>query len=406
MTHAASRASKRSEKPATRRRTADRSCLGARVDAVTEQDRRPSRATNPNSRLNASPVRQPPRRSSHPQGREATMQHEPLTDAAPPDPGLPDPGLPVAGVDVAKEQLDLFADTVGRRLRVGNDDAGFAQLVAELRGHKVRLVVIEATGRYHRRAAAALLQAGVEVAVVNPQQVRAFARAAGKLEKTDRIDAEVLARFGRAMNPRVAAKTPQGQTLLSELVSRRRALVQMRVAETNRAHGQLPKLAARQSHTLLRLIEQQVEDLDREIARLIEADDDFGGKARIVDSVPGIGPGTANQLLVDLPELGTLNRQEIAKLAGLAPLNCDSGQFRGQRKIRGGRADVRTCLYMAAFNARQKCTRFKQYFDGLMARGKLYQVAMTACMRKLLVVLNQMVKNNTHWNQNLNGALA
>lgn len=323
------------------------------------------------------------------------MQHEPIPDVA----------LPVAGIDVAKQQLDLFVDTVGRRLQVANDDAGVARLVATLVEHKVRLVVVEATGRYHRRVAAALLQAGVNVAVVNPQQVRAFAKAAGKLEKTDRIDAEVLARFGRAMNPRVAVKTPENQTILSDLVCRRRGLIQMRVAEANRAHGQLPRLAATQSRRLLRLIEQQVEDLDREIAKLIEADDDSSSKAKIIDSVPGIGPETANQLVADLPELGTLNRQEIAKLAGLAPLNCDSGQHRGQRRIRGGRQDVRTCLYMAAFNARQKCARFKHYFDGLMARGKLYQVAMTACMRKLLVTLNQMVKTNSHWNLKLSGSL-
>jgi transposase len=179
----------------------------------------------------------------------------------------------------------------------------------------------------------------------------------------------------------------------------------MRVAEANRAHGQLPKLAATQSRRLLRLLEQQIEDLDREIAKLIEADDESSNMAKIIDSVPGIGPDTANQLVVDLPELGKLNRQEIAKLAGLAPLNCDSGQYRGQRKIRGGREEVRTCLYMAAFNARQKCERFRHYFDGLIARGKLYQVAMTACMRKLLVTLNLMVKNNTYWNQKLSGAL-
>lgn len=323
------------------------------------------------------------------------MQHEPVTDVA----------LPVAGIDVAKKQLDLFVDTVGRRLQVANDDAGIAGLVRTLAEHKVRLVVIEATGRYHRRVAAALLQAGVAVAVVNPQQVRAFARAAGKLEKTDRIDAEILARFGRAMNPRVTVRAPENQAILSDLVARRRGLIQVRVAEANRAHEQLPGLAATQSRKLLRLVEQQIEDLDREIAKLIEADDDCSNKAKVIDSVPGIGPDTANQLLAGLPELGKLNRQQIAKLVGVAPLNCDSGGFRGQRRICGGRADVRTCLYMAAFNARQKCARFKQYFDGLMARGKLYQVAMTACMRKLLVVLNQMVKNNTHWNQKLSGAL-
>jgi transposase len=324
------------------------------------------------------------------------QRHEPLIDVV----------LPVAGIDVSKGQLDLFIDTVEQRLRVGNDEAGIARLVATLREHNARLVVVEATGRYHRRVAAALLEAGVGVAVVNPQQVRAFAKAAGKLEKTDRIDAEVLARFGRAMNPRAAEKTPENQATLSDLVSRRRALVQVRVAETNRAHDRSPALAAAQSRKLLRLIEQQIEDLDREIARLIEADDDSGGKTKIIDSVPGIGPGTANRLLVELPELGQLNRREIAKLAGLAPLNCDSGRYRGQRRISGGRENVRTCLYMAAFNARRKCDRFKRYFDGLIARGKLYQVAMTACMRKLLVVLNQMVKNNTHWNPDLNGALA
>ncbi len=323
------------------------------------------------------------------------MQHEPPTDAT----------APVAGVDVSKGQLDLFVDTVDQRLRVANDDGGVAALVAALLGHGARLVVVEATGRYHRRLAAALLQAGVNVAVINPAHARAFARAAGKLEKSDRIDAETLARFGRAMNPRVAVETRENQAILSDLVSRRRGLVQMRVAETNRAHGQLPALAARQSRKLLRLLEQQVEDLDREIAGLIESDDDWGGKAEVIDSVPGIGPGTANQLVAELPELGTLNRQEIAKLVGVAPLNCDSGRYRGRRKIGGGREGVRTCLYMAAFNARQKCDRFRRHFDGLIARGKLYQVAMTACMRKLLVVINQMVKNNTHWDPNLHGAL-
>ena len=330
------------------------------------------------------------------QQQQQQEQHEPLTDAA----------LPVAGVDVSKGQLDLFVDTVGRRLRAANDDGGVAGLVGELAGHKVRLVVVEATGRYHRRLAAALLQAGVKVAVVNPRQAREFARAGGTLEKTDRIDAELLAAFGRAMNPRAAGKTPQDHTLLGDLVSRRRGLIQAKVAETNRAHDHLPGLARRQSAKLLRLIEQQVEDLDREIARLIEADDELGGKAKLIDSVPGIGPGTANQLLAGLPELGRLNRQQIAKLAGVAPLNCDSGQFRGQRRIQGGRGDVRTRLYMAAFNARQKCRRFRRYFDGLIARGKRYKVAMTACMRKLLVVLNQMVKTNTHWDHNLHGASA
>ena len=326
------------------------------------------------------------------------MQHddEPSIDAT----------SPVAGVDVAKDGLELLIDTVDARLRVANDEAGVARLLAALAGHRVRLVVLEATGRHHRRVAGTLLDAGVNVAVANPQHVREFARAMGRLEKTDRVDAAVLARFGRAMNPRTeASRTPEHRAVLKDLVARRRALVQVRVAELNRAHDELPKLARRQSDKLLRLLDQQVEDLDREIAKLVEADDDWRGKARVVDSVPGIGPDTAHQLVVELPELGRLNRRAIAKLAGLAPLNCDSGTHRGRRKIRGGRDGVRACLYMAAFNARQRCPRFRAFFDGLVARGKLYQVAMTACMRKLLVVLNRMVKTATHWNADLTGEL-
>jgi transposase len=368
------------------------------VDAATEPDRRPPRGPNPNSRSNAPPRR----RSSHPQDREVTVQHGTPKDAAP----LTDAALPVAGVDVSKDKLDLFVDAAGRRLCVANGDAGFAALAAELLRHRARLVVVEATGRYHRRLAAALLDAGLAVAVVNPAHVRDFARAAGRLEKDDRIDAEVLAHFGRAMGPRVAERAPAERATLADLVSRRRGLVQARVAEANRAREQAAPLARRQSARLLRLLDQQVEDLDREIARLVEADGESGRKARIVDSVPGVGPGTANQLVAELPELGRLNRQEVAKLAGLAPLKRDSGRFRGQRRIGGGRKGVRDCLYMAAFNARQKCGRFRRYFEALIARGKPYQVAMTACMRKLLVTFNRMVQTDTHWHDTLHGELA
>ena len=331
------------------------------------------------------------------------MQHEAINAVL--SAAVSDVSLPVAGIDVAKDHLDVFIDVVALRLRVCNNDEGFARLVALLRQHKVRLIVLESTGRYHRAVAAALLQAGLNVAVVNPKNVRAFAVANGRLEKSDDIDAEVIAGFGRALKPRMSEKTPENQVILADLVSRRRGLVQVRVAESNRSQGPLPKLAASQSRKLLRLVSQQIEDLDRAIAKLIEGDDDWHNTSKIVDSVPGLGSDTANQLVSSLPELGKLNRQEIAKLVGVAPLNCDSGTQRGQRHIRGGREHVRTCLYMAAFNARQHCDRFRRYFDGLMARGKLYQVAMTACMRKLLVVLNEMVKNNTHWDPNFSGAL-
>ena len=307
-----------------------------------------------------------------------------------------DPSTPVAGIDVSKKTLDVYVDVIDQRFSLDNTDEAVDALAGRLRQAGVGRVVIEATGRYHRRVAASLLEAGVATSVINPQRARAFARALGRLEKTDAIDAKVLAEFARRLDPRPMSQQPP-QTLLSDLVSRRRALVQMRVAEKNRAHDEQPQFAARQSHKLLRLIEQQVQDLDREIAKHIEADDDLGNKSRLIDSVPGVGPDSANQLVVGLPELGRLDRGQIAKLVGLAPLNRDSGQHRGQRHIGGGRRDVRTTLYMLAHNAVKYCPRFRLFFDAMLKRGKKYKVAMTACMRKLLVTMNQMVKTNTPW---------
>jgi transposase len=240
------------------------------------------------------------------------MQHDPSSQ-------------PVVGIDVSKKTLDVFIDLLHQRFTLDNSETAIAALVDRLHAAQVRLVVIEATGRYHRRVAATLLAAGINTSVVNPQRTREFAKAMGKLEKSDAIDAEILAAFARRINPKPDQIERKNQTLLADLVSRRRSLVQVRVAEKNRAHDDLPKLAATQSRKLLRLIEQQIEDLDRAIARQIQSDDDWHNKSQILDSVPGIGPDSANQLVIDLPELGQLNRQEIAKLAGVAPLNCDSG---------------------------------------------------------------------------------
>lgn len=310
----------------------------------------------------------------------------------------------VVGVDVAKATLDCFIDDgsdtgvptgTGRRMQVTNDAAGIAQLVAELRPLAVRLVVLEATGRLHRRLAAELLAAGVPVALVNPQRAREFARSTGRLEKTDRVDAQVLAEFGRGVKHRTLGQLPAQQAELDDLISRRRALLQMRVAETNRLHDLQPKLAATQGRKLLRLIEQQVEDLDRAIAQLIDGDDDWRRKREVIASIPGVSQGTAHQLIADLPELGTLNRQRIAKLAGVAPLAADSGARKGERHIKGGRGPVRNALYMAAFNAMRYCERFKEMAERMRKAGKAFKVVVTACMRKLLVTLNQMVKTDT-----------
>jgi transposase len=312
----------------------------------------------------------------------------------------------VVGIDVSKAKLDCYVDPLGKWIHVTNDDQGIAQLIDQLRSlaAPIERVVIEATGRLHRSVAAELLAAGIDVALVNPQRAREYARSAGHLEKTDRVDARCLAAFGRGVRHRNLQQTPQKQVDLDDLISRRRGLIQMRVAERNRLHDQLPKLARTQGEKLLRLIDQQIEDLDRAIGELVDGDDDWRRKSQIITSVPGVSDGTAHQLIADLPELGTLSRQSIAKLVGVAPLADDSGPRKGARHIKGGRGPVRNALYMAAFNAMRHCERFKQIALRLKQNGKAYKVIVTACMRKLLVTLNQMVKTNTHYNASLNVA--
>ena len=305
------------------------------------------------------------------------------------------------GIDVSKARLDVYTDPTGRTLSVDNTPAGIRSLLATLQALNVRLVLVEATGRYERRLAADLLDAGIPVTVVNPRQARDFAKSLGRLAKTDTIDAAVLARFAKLGHHRLAEKTPQNLALLDQRVTRRRQVVAMLATEKTRLEQLDDKLAIRTVKRVMRVLEQQRENLDRDIARMIESDDDWRNKAQILDSAPGVGPDTANQLVVDLPELGTLNRQEIAALVGVAPMNRDSGSMRGQRHIQGGRAGVRTTLYMAAYNAMRCNPTIKAFADRLKKAGKPFKVVATACMRKLLTILNVMVKTNQHWNPEL-----
>jgi transposase len=309
------------------------------------------------------------------------------------------PSLPtVVGIDVAKATLDCYLDPSGQRLTLANDDNGIAQLLTHLRGLTVQLVLIEATGRLHRHVAAELLQAEIPVALVNPQRSREYARSTGRLEKTDRVDAKVLAEFARGVKHQLLQKRSEQQVELDDLIARRRALVQLRVAEKNRLAERQPKLAKAQSKQLLRLIDQQIQDLDRAVAKLIDGNDDWKRKSDIITSIPGVSTGTANQLLADLPELGDINRRRIAKLSGLAPLANDSGPRLGQRSIHGGRLDVRNALFMAAFNAIRYCERFKTFAQRLTNAGKPYKVVLTATMRKLLITLNRMIQTDTLYN--------
>jgi transposase len=308
----------------------------------------------------------------------------------------------VVGIDVSKATLDCYIDPLGQSFQCANDDSGIAQLLASLGKLNVQRVVIEATGRLHRQVASELLQAGIRVTLVNPQRAREYARSIGMLEKTDRVDARVLALFGRAAEHQILAQSSEKQVELNDLISRRRALVQMRIAEKNRlAEPHQPRLAKDQAKKLLRLIEQQIQDIDRAIADQIDGDADWKRKSQIITSIPGVSVGTANQLMADLPELGQISRQQIAKLVGVAPLANDSGPRRGRRSIQGGRQPVRNALYMAAFNAAKYCPRFKEFAQRLRMAGKPFKVILTATMRKLLITLNQMVKTNTIFHSKL-----
>lgn len=301
------------------------------------------------------------------------------------------------GIDVAKAKLDVCLLPSGQRLSVANDEQGIAQVIVLLQQHPVALVLLEATGRYERRAASELLEAGFNVAVVNPRQARDFARALGKLAKTDTIDAATLAAFAQLGHAHRCEKQPEKRTLLDDLVTRRRQVTQMIAMEKTRQQIPQDKRTRGMIAQVIRLLEQQREDLDRRIAELIESDDDWKNKRDLLISVPGIGQTTASQLVADLPELGKLNRQQIAALVGVAPVNRDSGLMRGKRSIFGGRATVRCVLYMAAFSAMRFNPVIRRFAERLSKAGKPFKVVVVAAMRKLLTILNSMLKENQPW---------
>jgi len=302
------------------------------------------------------------------------------------------------GIDIAKRTFDAHVLPERTSLKQQNDSKGRQQLREKLPPPGECLIVVEATGGYERALVAELVDAGHQVAVVNPRQARDFAKACGKLAKTDRIDAAVLARFGQAVELRTEAKIPEKQLELQDLVARRRQLVELRTAEMNRKENVISKFVRKSLQESVDALNKQIQRFEKRIAALVQSDDEWKQKLAIVQSTPGIGPNTSATLIADVPELGQLNRRKISALVGLAPFNCDSGEFLGRRAIRGGRASVRRSLYMAALSARRFNPVIKAFSDRLAALGKKPKVIITACMRKLLVILNAMVKNKTHWN--------
>ena len=304
------------------------------------------------------------------------------------------------GIDVCAERLDLCWLPSHRVESVEYNEAGIHRLLETVRSERPDLAVLEATGGLQRRIAAKLAAAGQAVAVVNPRQVRDFAKASGQLAKTDRLDAEVLALFGLRMQPQVRVLPGEQALLLSDRLARRGQLIEMRAGEKNRLHRANPAVAKN--------INKHIAWLDREIAQL---DDDLDGtlrkspvwaeKAALLEGVKGVGPQTLRQLLIELPELGTLNRKAIAKLVGVAPLNADSGKHRGTRRIWGGRQNVRNQLYMTAFIASRWNPPLKAFYDRLRAAGKPHKVAVVAVARKLLTALNAMVRDGAAWDPSL-----
>jgi transposase len=303
---------------------------------------------------------------------------------------------PVVGIDVSKDHLDVHVRPTGETFRAGTDDPGLATVVTRVAAAGPAVVVVEATGGYEAPLAAALAAAGVPVVVVNPRQVRRFAEATGRLAKTDRLDAAALAHFAEAVRPDVRPLPDAETRALAALVARRRQLIDMRTAEQNR----LPlaaKPVARGIRDHVAWLDGQLDRVGRDLAAAVEASPAWRAKDDLLQSVPGVGPVVSHTLLTELPELGTLSARRVAALAGVAPVAKDSGRHRGARRIAGGRAGVRSTLYMACLSAVRYNPPLRAFYRRLRAAGKAVKVAQVAAMRKLLVTLNAMVRDNRSW---------
>jgi len=300
------------------------------------------------------------------------------------------------GIDISKSACDL-ADSEGLvHMQFNRTAAGIRKLTLYMQSQQPKLIVIEATGGLERPVAQALSAADLAVAVVNPKRVRDFARASGQIAKTDHLDAVIIARFAQAIEPEPTELLTEEQQLLKELLVRRQQLVKMRVSETNRA-GTASSLVIDSIQRIIVALDDELIEINAMIEDLIAAHPDWQAQHAILESCIGVGRITALTLIAHLPELGKLNRKEIAALVGVAPMNRDSGFYRGKRFVSGGRAEVRSVLYLAALSASRYNPVIREFYQRLLARGKPKKVALTACMRKLLTILNAMARDNSHW---------
>ena len=303
----------------------------------------------------------------------------------------------VVGIDVSKQELVIAVHPTGEAWTSATDPEAIDQTVSRIGALHPSLVVMEASGGYEATLAAACTTAGLPVAIVNPRQVRAFAQALGRTAKSDRIDAEVLALFGARVQPPARPMPPAETQALAALIARRRQLLEMLTAERQRLHLAAGGPVARDLRTHIRWLEKRVRDVDQDTTTQIQRSPVWRAQEDLLRSVPGIGPIVARTILAELPELGRLERRTAAALVGVAPYNCDSGQFRGRRMIWGGRASVRRVLYMAAVVASRHNPLLASFYQRLRAAGKPPKVALVAVMRRLITILNAILKHQAPW---------
>jgi transposase len=300
------------------------------------------------------------------------------------------------GIDISKARLDACLLPEEEAFCVSNDQAGIDELLTRLERARPELVVLEATGGYERPAAAALAACGIAVAVVNPRQARDFAKATGRLAKTDKIDAYVLARFASAVGPRPSVIPDEEMRALQAILVRRRQLLEMIVAEKNRSQ-MAPEAVAKRIAAHVRWLEKELERADGELDDAVRESATWRANEQLLRSVPGVGPVLARTLLAELPELGTIAPKRLCALVGVAPFNRDSGTLRGKREVWGGRAPVRAALYMGALLATRHNPVLREFYSRLLAAGKPKKVALVACMRKLLSILNAVMRDRVPW---------
>lgn len=309
-------------------------------------------------------------------------------------------GIENAGIDVSKNEL-VVADTASKSKvrQFDNTETGIGKLVEDLQRLQPKRIIVEATGGYERPVVAALAEKQLPVIVINPRQARDFAKASGQLAKTDAIDAKILAEFGMRIEPDVRPLPDATAVELAGLVARRRQLLVMRTAEKNRLHTAAAAAVRGSIRTVIETLDAQLEDVDQKLTSILENSPAWREKDNLLRSIPGIGPAVSRTLLADLPELGTLSRGEVAALAGLAPLNCDSGKSRGQRHVWGGRATVRTALFMASLSAVRFNPSLKAFYERLVGSGKAKKKALIATARKLVVMANAILKSGKPWKE-------